>query len=96
MNYDDIDCSGSTNDVLEDGNISINPNPTRKILNISTEQNLERIEITNMMGQSIRKHNYNSQVDVSNIEENAANIISDKIGESFQKPPTIINGYPWE
>lgn len=37
-----------------------------------------------------------SQVDVSNIEENAANIISDKIGESFQKPPTIINGYPWE
>lgn len=57
----------STNDLLEDGDISISPNPSRNIIHITTEQNLERLEITNMMGQSVLRQNYNAQVDVSNL-----------------------------
>ena len=65
--FEDISCITSTNDLLEDGVITISPNPTRNMLNISTEQNLERLEITNVMGQSVLSQNYNTQIDVSNL-----------------------------
>lgn len=61
----DIDCSTSTNDLLQAGNISLSPNPTAGMIHITTEQNLERLEITNVMGQSILKQNYTPSLDVS-------------------------------
>ena len=71
------DCSNISDDYMSE--LSIFPNPTNNILNISSSETISEIEIVNTLGQVVKRIEVNSDNAVCNVEELKAGVYFVKI-----------------
>ncbi len=72
---DDIDCTLSTNDLEQEGQIDFSPNPANGFISVQTEVQIEKTLITDVLGKVILDQNYSQKIDVSSMVPGVYNLI---------------------
>jgi len=65
---DDIECLSSTNDLAEDGDIMIAPNPATDFITVITDVEIERVVIFDVLGRIVNQASYTNQIDISTLD----------------------------